>query len=143
MGVSSTLSLAKASILEPANLLEHDIDQVMGCLLGAQVDAADIYFQSSRYESWVLEDGLIKQGTHNSEQGAGVRAIAGEKTGFAYSDQLMLPALLEAANNVKAITRQGQQRQVQVASAALSPALYLPGNPLDSIDEKKDLISSV
>ncbi len=145
MGVSSTLSLAKASILEPANLLEHDIDQVMGCLLGAQVDAADIYFQSSRYESWVLEDGLIKQGTHNSEQGAGVRAIAGEKTGFAYSDQLMLPALLEAANNVKAITRQGQQRQVQVASAALSPALYLPGNPLDSISdqEKVDLLHRV
>jgi len=145
MGVSSTLSLAKASILEPANLLEHDIDQVMGCLLGAQVDAADIYFQSSRYESWVLEDGLIKQGTHNSEQGASVRAIAGEKTGFAYSDQLMLPALLEAANNVKAITRQGQQRQVQVASAALSPALYLPGNPLDSISdqEKVDLLHRV
>jgi len=61
----SALSLAKESILGPANLLEHDIDQIMGCLLAAQVDAADIYFQSSRYESWVLEDGIIKQGTHN------------------------------------------------------------------------------
>lgn len=141
----SALALAKASILEPANLLEHDIDQVMACLLGSQVDAADIYFQSSRYESWVLEDGLIKQGTHNSEQGAGVRAIAGEKTGFAYSDQLMLPALLEAANNVKAITRQGQQCQVQITSAALSPALYLPVNPLHSItdQEKVDLLHRV
>lgn len=141
----SALSLAKESILGPANLLEHDIDQIMGCLLGAQVDAADIYFQSSRYESWVLEDGIIKQGTHNSEQGAGVRAISGEKTGFAYSDQLVLPALLEAAHNVKAITRQGQQRRVQVASAAASPALYLPVNPLHSItdQEKVDLLHRV
>jgi len=141
----SALSLAKESILGPANLLEHDIDQIMGCLLAAQVDAADIYFQSSRYESWVLEDGLIKQGTHNSEQGAGVRAISGEKTGFAYSDQLVLPALLEAAHNVKAITRQGQQRRVQVASAAASPALYLPVNPLHSItdQEKVDLLHRV
>ena len=141
----SALSLAKESILGPANLLEHDIDQIMGCLLGAQVDAADIYFQSSRYESWVLEDSIIKQGTHNSEQGAGVRAISGEKTGFAYSDQLVLPALLEAAHNVKAITRQGQQRRVQVASAAASPALYLPVNPLHSItdQEKVDLLHRV
>ena len=141
----SALSLAKESILGPANLLEHDIDQIMGCLLAAQVDAADIYFQSSRYESWVLEDGLIKQGTHNSEQGAGVRAISVEKTGFAYSDQLVLPALLEAAHNVKAITRQGQQRRVQVASAAASPALYLPVNPLHSItdQEKVDLLHRV
>lgn len=89
----SALSLAKESILAPANLLERDIDQIIGSLLSAQVDAADIYFQSSRYESWVLEDSIIKQGTHNSEQGAGVRAISGEKTGFAYSDQLALPAL--------------------------------------------------
>ena len=141
----SALSLAKESILGPANLLEHDIDQIMGCLLAAQVDAADIYFQSSRYESWVLEDGIIKQGTHNSEQGAGVRAISGEKTGFAYSDQLVLPALLEAVHNVKAITRQGQQRRVQVASAAASPALYLPVNPLHSItdQEKVDLLHRV
>ena len=141
----SALSLAKECILVPANFLEHDIDQIMGCLLAAQVDAADIYFQSSRYESWVLEDGIIKQGTHNSEQGAGVRAISGEKTGFAYSDQLVLPALLEAAHNVKAITRQGQQRRVQVASAAASPALYLPVNPLHSItdQEKVDLLHRV
>jgi TldD protein len=141
----SALSLAKESILAPANLLERDIDQIIGSLLSAQVDAADIYFQSSRYESWVLEDGIIKQGTHNSEQGAGVRAISGEKTGFAYSDQLALPALLEAANNVKAITRQGQQRQIQVTSGLSAPALYLPVNPLNSLSdqEKVDLLHRI
>lgn len=141
----SALSLAKESIFTPANLLERDIDQIIGCLLSAQVDAADIYFQSSRYESWVLEDGIIKQGTHNSEQGAGVRAISGEKTGFAYSDQLALPALLEAANNVKAITRQGQQRQIQVTSGLSAPALYLPVDPLSSLNdqEKVDLLHRI
>jgi TldD protein len=141
----SALSLAKESILAPANLLERDIDQIIGSLLSAQVDAADIYFQSSRYESWVLEDGIIKQGTHNSEQGAGVRAISGEKTGFAYSDQLALPALLEAANNVKAITRQGQQRQIQVTSGLSAPALYLPVDPLSSLNdqEKVDLLHRI
>ena len=141
----SVLSLAKESILAPANLLERDIDQIIGSLLSAQVDAADIYFQSSRYESWVLEDGIIKQGTHNSEQGAGVRAISGEKTGFAYSDQLALPALLEAANNVKAITRQGQQRQIQVTSGLSAPALYLPVDPLSSLNdqEKVDLLHRI
>lgn len=141
----SALSLAKESILAPANLLERDIDQIIGSLLSAQVDAADIYFQSSRYESWVLEDGIIKQGTHSSEQGAGVRAISGEKTGFAYSDQLALPALLEAANNVKAITRQGQQRQIQVRPGLSAPALYLPVNPLNSLSdqEKVDLLHRI
>ncbi len=141
----SALSLAKESILAPANLLERDIDQIIGSLLSAQVDAADIYFQSSRYESWVLEDSIIKQGTHNSEQGAGVRAISGEKTGFAYSDQLALPALLEAANNVKAITRQGQQRQIQVRPGLSAPALYLPVNPLNSLSdqEKVDLLHRI
>jgi len=141
----SALSLAKESILAPSNLLERDIDQIIGSLLSAQVDAADIYFQSSRYESWVLEDGIIKQGTHSSEQGAGVRAISGEKTGFAYSDQLALPALLEAANNVKAITRQGQQRQIQVRPGLSAPALYLPVNPLNSLSdqEKVDLLHRI
>jgi len=92
-----------------------------------------------------LEDSIIKQGTHNSEQGAGVRAISGEKTGFAYSDQLALPALLEAANNVKAITRQGQQRQIQVRPGMSAPALYLPVNPLNSLSdqEKVDLLHRI
>ncbi len=73
--------------------------------MGHAVDYADIYFQSTREESWALEDGIVKDGAHSIEQGVGVRALAGEKTGFAYSDEVMLPALLEAAHAARAISR--------------------------------------
>ena len=92
----------------PAGIQDGDIEKIMSRLLSSPVDAADIYFQSSHFESWVMEGGIIKEGSHNIEQGAGVRAVFGEKTGFAYSDRIELPVLLEAANNVKAIVRQGQ-----------------------------------
>ena len=67
-----------------------------------RVDAADIYFQYARLESWVLEDGIIKEGTHSIEQGAGLRAISGDKTGFAYTDSLEMPRLLDAASAARA-----------------------------------------
>jgi TldD protein len=95
------LNLSKAAILAPSGLQSQQIDQVMNQLLSAKVDIADIYFQSSHHESWVLESGIIKEGSYNIEQGAGVRAVCGDKTGFAYSDRIELPTLLDAANNVK------------------------------------------
>ncbi|GAB4269555.1 MAG: metalloprotease TldD [Methylomicrobium sp.] len=139
------LNLAKQSILAPAGLQEHDIDRVMSSLLSAPVDAADIYFQSSHYESWVMEGGIIKEGSHNIEQGAGVRAVIGEKTGFAYSDKIELPVLLEAAGNVKAIVRQGQNARVAVAAMSDWPRYYRPVNPLKSLadQQKVDLLHQV
>ena len=80
-------------------------------MLGSAVDAADLYFQLSREESWALEDGIVKEGSASIEQGVGVRALAGEKTGFAYSDEIMLPALEEAARAARAIARSGGQRR--------------------------------
>ena len=71
------------------------------------VDYADLYFQLSREESWSLEDGIVKEGSHSIEQGVGVRAISGEKTGFAYTDEVLLPALLEASDAARAIARSG------------------------------------
>ncbi len=84
--MNDPLVLARDSILAPAGLAEADLDRLMGLLMGASLDAADIYFQSSRLESWVLEDGIIKEGSFSIEQGAGLRAVSGERTGFAYSD---------------------------------------------------------
>ncbi|MEE9353961.1 MAG: metalloprotease TldD [Methylococcaceae bacterium] len=139
------LELAKQSIFAPVGLQKQDIDRVMGSLLSAPVDAADIYFQASRYESWVLEDGIIKEGSHNIEQGAGVRAVSGEKTGFAYSDQIELAALLEAANSVKAIARQGQNARHALETNTHWPQLYAAINPLLSLtdQEKIDLLRRV
>lgn len=134
------LNLSKQAILAPASLQEHHIEKIFNQLLSSPVDIADIYFQSSHSESWVLEGGIVKEGSHSIEQGAGIRAVSGEKTGFAYSDRLELPVLLEAANNVKAIVRQGQNAQANLMSKNALPLThyYAPLNPLKSLsDEQK------
>ncbi len=139
---NTILQLAKQAILTPTGLQEQDIHQVLDQLIGGSVDDGDIYFQSSHYESWVLEDGIIKEGSHNIEKGAGVRALSGEKTGFAYSDQIELPALLAAAKNVKAIARQGHHGKIKIPVTASYKALYQPVNPLSSLtaQEKVDFL---
>ena len=141
------LNQTKQAILAPANLQDRDIEKIIGQLLSSSADIADIYFQSSHAESWVMEGGIIKDGSHSIEQGAGVRAIAGEKTGFAYSDRLELPVLLEAVSNVKAIVRRGQNAQVNMLSNT-TPSIahyYAPLNPLKSLSdqEKIDLLKKV
>ena len=139
------LNLARQAILMPAGIQDGDIEKIMNRLLSSPVDAADIYFQSSHTESWVMEGGIIKEGSHNIEQGAGVRAVSGEKTGFAYSDRIELPVLLEAANNVKAIVRQGQNAQVGLVNATNWPLYYPVTNPLKSLadQQKIDLLRKV
>ncbi len=135
----------KESILMPYGMQDKDITQIMDSMLSVSVDNADIYFQSSHFESWVLEDGIIKEGVHNIEQGAGVRVVSGEKTGFAYSDRIELSVLLEAAKNVKAIARQGQDAHRKLETIAGWPKYYEPVNPLKSLadQEKIDLLHKV
>lgn len=138
-----TLNLARQAILIPAGIRDGDIEKIMGRLLSSPVDAADIYFQSSHFESWVMEGGIIKEGSHSIEQGAGVRAVVGEKTGFAYSDRIELPVLLEAANNVKAIVRQGQDADPShckvVTKAADWPSHYPTQSPLKSLEDRQKI----
>jgi len=139
------LNLARQAILVPTGIQDNAIENIMGCLLNSPVDAADIYFQASHSESWVMEGGIIKEGSHNIEQGAGVRAVSGEKTGFAYSDRIELPVLLEAANNVKAILRQGQEARVNLTPVRNQACYYPIANPLKSLDDQQkiDLLHSV
>ena len=134
------LQLARQAILTPANIHDSDIEKLMNQLLSAEVDAADIYFQSSHSESWVLEAGIVKEGHHSIEQGAGVRAVSGEKTGFAYSDRLEIPVLLDAINNVKAITRQGQNAQVNLKAIEQNARFLYPVlNPLKSLEDQQKI----
>ena len=139
------LNLARQAILAPAGIQDGDIEKIMNRLLSSSVDAADIYFQSSHSESWVMEGGIIKEGSHSIEQGAGVRAVSGEKTGFAYSDRIELPVLLEAANNVKAIVRQGQEARIRLVYTANEVQYYPIANPLKSMPEQQkiDLLRKV
>jgi TldD protein len=101
-----------ADMLAPAGLEERHLSRTLGSVLRGGVDYADLYFQVSRQESWSLEDGIIREGSFSLDQGVGVRAVSGEKTGFAYSDELMLPALERAAVAARAIARQGDDKRV-------------------------------
>lgn len=140
-----TLNQVKQSILTPYGIQEKDIDQIMDSMLSVPADYADIYFQSTHFESWSLEAGIIKEGSHSIEQGAGVRVVSGDKTGFAYSDRIELSVLLEAANNVKAIARQGQNAQNNLKNVSNWKSYYEPVNPLKSLadQEKIDLLRRV
>src|ERR1043165_4930563 len=109
---TDSLAIARDLILKPSGLDESRLDSVFGEVLRHSVDFADVYFQLSREESWSLEDGIVKDGTASIEQGVGVRALAGEKTGFAYSDEILLPALTEASRAARAIAVQGGERRV-------------------------------
>jgi TldD protein len=133
------LTLARKSLLEPAGLGETELMRLIGQLMSGSVDYADLYFQYGRHESWSLEEGKVKSGSHSIEQGVGVRAVAGEKTGFAYSDEIVLPALLEAAGAARAIVQQGAQARVPVAfRGEAGRQLYRPDDPLASLpDEAK------
>src|SRR3569832_2892747 len=105
--VSDPLGIARELILRPSGLDDARLDRVFGEVLRHSVDFADVYFQLSREESWALEDGIVKDGSASIEQGVGVRALSGEKTGFAYSDEIVLPALEEASRAARAIAVQG------------------------------------
>ncbi|WP_297813105.1 metalloprotease TldD [uncultured Methylophaga sp.] len=129
-------------LLLPAGLTENDLEQALSATMTGGVDYADLYFQQSRQESWVLEDGIIKDGGYHLEQGVGVRACSGEKTGFAYSDDLVLPALQQAASAAQAISRQGSDKQVAVWKKQTSPALYSSQDPILalSVEDKLALL---
>jgi TldD protein len=143
--MSEYLNLAQNTLLDSHGLGENDLQKVLDQMLSHSVDHADLYFQFSRHESWSLEDGIVKEGSHNIDQGVGIRAISGEKTGFAYSDDIVLPALLEAAQSARAIAAGGQQGKVQVLSRRGGHELYLPMDPLESFsaDDKVALLRQV
>src|ERR1700722_9496055 len=123
------LRYVREGILAPAGLDVGRVEQALGLVLGSAVDSADLYFQLSREESWALEDGIVKEGNSSIEQGVGVRAMAGEKTGFAYSDEIVLPALEEASRAARAIALKGGDRSVQAWHTQTGHRLYLPVDP--------------
>jgi len=137
--------IARSILLDPTNLTTHDLDKVIATLNDAKIDAADIYFQNQHIESWRLEDGIIKGGSYNIESGVGVRAISDDKTGFAYSNELTLTPILEAAQAAKAIVRNNVSNQiapVKIAVRESTRLLYNPLNPLLSLThaDKVDLL---
>ncbi|MGA9333679.1 MAG: metalloprotease TldD [Rudaea sp.] len=141
----NVLALAERQLLQPGGLSNGDLDRVFSRLMGPSIDAADLYFQHSRSESWALEDGIVKDGSHSIEQGVGVRAMSGEKTGFAYSDEIVLPQLLTAAQSARAIARTGADCRAHALASREVKALYAPIDPVESLpnEEKIALLREV
>jgi len=134
------LALAEQRLLTPGGLAGGDLDRVFGRLMGPSIDAADLYFQHSRSESWVLEDGIVKEGNHSIEQGVGVRAMSGEKTGFAYSDEIVLPELLTAAQSARAIAQSGREGGGHALAARDSASLYAAIDPVESLPNEDKIV---
>jgi TldD protein len=132
------MQLAQRSLLEPGGLDAGRLTQALDLVLGAKVDAADLYFQVSQEESWSLEDGIVKEGSASIEQGVGVRAMAGERTGFAYSDEIQPQALEEAARAARAIAGRGGSGSMQAWHRVNGRSLYQPVDPTITLsDEQK------
>ncbi|HWI25105.1 MAG TPA: DNA gyrase modulator, partial [Lysobacter sp.] len=127
------IQLAETRLLLPAGLDASGLDRAFGALLGPGIDFGDLYFQHARRESWSMEDGIVKDGAHSIEQGVGVRAISGEKTGFAYSDEIDTQALLEAAGSARAIARDGTASVARALVPGSGRALYAPEDPIDAL----------
>lgn len=140
-----TFQQVKQTLLTPYALSELDLQILLEQLLANKIDEADLYFQASHVESWSLEGGIVKEGSHSIEQGVGVRAISGEKTGFAYSDNIARSVIERAIDNVKAITRLGQSATVKVQVKQGWPRYYPTVNPLKSLADqaKIDLLRRV
>ncbi len=128
-------STAESTLLHPNGLDVVDFDSVFGLLGAHQVDDADLYFQYSRSEAWSLEEGQVKSGSFNIDQGVGVRAVFGDRTAFAYSDDISLAAIKEAATTVRAIAALRQSAGTRVPSRVQGRTLYGPIDPLASLTE--------
>lgn len=129
--------IAQVTLLEPTGLSASDLDAVMHKLTGVGgCDFADMYFQYAKQESWSLDEGVVKTGSFTIDQGVGLRSVCGEKTAFAYSEDLHVPAILAAADVVQAIGRQGGGAQAPRQWQTRSPrALYPQQDPIAGLGD--------
>jgi len=131
--MSDLLKQANHILLEPVNLTERSLESIIGKAMSRGIDEADVFLQSCSRESWFLEDGIVKSGSFDIDRGFGLRVISGEKTGFAYIDEINLKSLEKAAGLAKNIVQDGGQRIVRLNNENPMPALYPTDNPLASL----------
>jgi TldD protein len=144
--MASTLEAVSKTILEPSELQIEQLGGFLDGLQGRNVDAGDLYFQTSQQESWVMDDGILREGSFNIEKGVGIRAMSEEKTGFAYCDDLRSNAITQAVGNARAIVKQGQSGTSEIKLASRpATALYTSYNPVDgrSAEEKVELLKKL
>ena len=141
------LGIAKALLLTPFGLDESHLARALLEIKAHKVDEADLYFQYTRSEGWSLEEGIVKTGSFSIAQGVGVRAVSGEKTAFAYSDDISEASLLDAARTVRTISSAAQTKRAPVAGKKIASArsLYDGLDPIATLDSttKVELLSKV
>ncbi len=135
--MSTALEIAAADLLEPGGLGEAELTRTLDQLMDRRLDLADMYFQATRFESWALEDGIVKDGSFNIDQGVGVRAVSGDKTGFAYSDEIVLPALTQSAQAARAIASDRGGGAIKAWHRREQHNLYASVDPIMSVTEKQ------
>ncbi|WP_026971506.1 metalloprotease TldD [Aliagarivorans marinus] len=127
------------SLLAPGDIGEAELAKALGEVAKHHVDYADLFFQHSRHESWVLEDGIVKEGSYNIEQGVGVRAISGEQTGFAYSDDINQQALLQTCRAARGIAKPGVGATPQALKRQAINNCYRADDPLVSLENQQKI----
>ncbi len=141
------LAIAKALLLTPFGLNESHLSRALGEIKAHQVDEADLYFQYTRSEGWSLEEGIVKTGSFSIDQGVGVRAVSGEKTAFAYSDDISNASLLDAARTVRAISSASTGAKTRMPSRKIAGtrSLYPDLDPISTLDSttKVELLGKV
>jgi TldD protein len=133
--VPDLLDIARATLLQPFGLDEAALGRVFGTILAHRADDADLYFQHSRSEGWTLEEGQVKSGDFSIDQGVGVRVLTGEKTAFAYADDISEGALDSAARITRAIAASGGSAQVAAPVVRPGSGLYAPIDPVSALDD--------
>ncbi|MCY7295254.1 metalloprotease TldD [Alteromonas sp. a30] len=132
-------NIVEQHLIHDSGLQAQDLQDILGLIYQHDTDFADLYFQASQHEAWILEDGIIREGSYNLERGVGVRAVSGEKTGFAYSDVINLEALNASANAARTIARSGGSGKVKAFSGSTpnvrGQLIYQSHNPIIGMSE--------
>lgn len=133
------LAIAKDLLLKPASIDESGIEKLIRSMLSSHVDDADLYFQSCSYEAWYLEDSEVKSGSYSIDRGVGIRAVSGDKTGYAYCDDILLPAMERAADAARSIALVGAKSS-QIVRVETAPIARYPGiNPIEGMSKQEKI----
>ncbi len=137
--MSEVALVTKKEFLEPGGLQSSDLQGIIDSMMSHQIDFAEMFFQSSRHESWMLEDGIVKDASFSCDKGVGIRALSGDKTGFAYSEELILPALQQSAAASRSIAKAGNQNKSKIVVQSNHSPRYSDDDPLMSLTETEKL----
>ncbi len=137
--MTQALTIAKKLLLDPASLDESAIEKLFKTMMSYPIDDADLYFQSSSYESWYLEDSEVKSGSFSLDKGVGIRAVSGDKTGFAYCDDILFPSMLRAADAARSIAVTGSTPVKPVKIHNVADPRYKGLNPLEGMSKQEKI----